>query len=73
MHASTETEYWKNSRNSSGRGWSEKTQGKNRSSHPTFPVTRQMKYCIMSHKGCLNKPVPTSKRSGKTFPKVEIL
>ena len=52
----------KNSRKSSrsGTGWSENTQGRNRSSHPTFPVTRQMKYCIMSQQGCLKKPVSTT-------------
>ena len=76
VHASTETEYWKkNSRNSnrSGTAWSGKTQGENRGSHPTFPVKRQMKYCIMSQQGCLKKPVSTMKCSAITFPKVEML
>lgn len=75
VHASTETENSKNLRNSnrSGTAWSGKTQGENRGSHPTFPVIRQMKYCIMSQQGCLKKPVSTMKCSAITFPKVEML
>lgn len=75
VQASTETENWKNLRNSnrSGTAWSGKTQGENRGSHPTFPVIRQMKYCIMSQQGCLKKPVSTMKCSAITFPKVEML
>ena len=75
VHASTKRSTGKNSRNSSRSetGWSEKTQGENRSSQPTFPVTRQMKYCIMSQQGCLKKPVSTTKCSAITFPKVETL
>jgi len=68
VHASTKWSTGKNSRNASRSetGW-------NRSSHPTFPVTRQMKYCIMSRQGCLKKPVSTTKCSAITFPKVETL